>query len=153
MVTQATSSPSVPIQLGFRNMEPSPAVAARIEAEVQKLRRYCPDIVGCRVIVESLHQHHRRGQHFQIHIELWVPGSEIAVCHEPPARQVLNNAGAKSASKRTEVDAPHKDAYVAIRDAFAAARRRLQDRVGRRQTARVRGGSVRAGATRRRRKD
>lgn len=153
MPSQVAFSPSVSVQISFRNMESSPAVVARIEAEVQKLHRYCPDIVNCRVIVESLHQHHRRGRHFQIHIELHVPGGEIAVCHEPPARQVLDNEGAKSATKRMEVDAPHKDAYVAIRDAFAAARRRLQARVGRRRTARVRGGSVRAGKTPRRRED
>lgn len=37
--------------------------------------------------------------------------------------------------KELEVDAPHGDLYVAIRDAFAAARRRLQDYARRQRRA------------------
>jgi cold shock CspA family protein len=47
--------------------------------------------------------------------------------HEPSLHQAIQQMELDEGQKQLEVDAPHDDLYVAIRDAFAAARRRLQD--------------------------
>jgi cold shock CspA family protein len=47
--------------------------------------------------------------------------------HEPSLRHAIREMELDEGQKELEVDAPHKDLYVGIRDAFATARRRLQD--------------------------
>lgn len=102
------------LQVTFRGMDPSEFVDKRIEESATKLFELESRITGCHVTVESRHRHHHKGQIFHVCIDLTVPGAEIAVSREP------------------EQDHSHEDVYVAIRDAFDAARRRLKDLAGRR---------------------
>lgn len=125
-----------PIQVTFRNMQPSPAVATRVRREAAKLARYYSPIISCRVLIEAPHRHHRRGVRYHLRVEIGVPGNDIIVVHEPPSRHVLRNHDAIRPVKRDEISARHQDIYVAIRDAFDIARRRLEDH------ARVRRGAV-----------
>jgi cold shock CspA family protein len=90
-----------------------------------KLDKYFRRITSCRVIVEAPHRHHRRGDPFHIRIELGVPGKELVVTHEP----TLKHEEQGGWHKRLEVEGPHQDVYVAIRDGFKAMRRQLQDYV------------------------
>jgi ribosome-associated translation inhibitor RaiA len=115
----------LPVQTTFRNMDASPAVAARVQEEAAKLDKYFDRITSCRVIVGAPHRHHRRGEPFQIRIELGVPGKELVVTHEP----TLEHEEQGEWHKHLEVAGPHKDVYVAIRDAFKAIRRQLQNYV------------------------
>lgn len=117
----------LPIQISFRNMESSPAVEERIREEAEKLLEFYENIIGCRVMAELPHRHHTRGKRFHIRIDLTVPGGEIVVNHEPSLRHALQQTDDEDLSKGLELDAPHKDAFVAIRDAFKTARRQLQD--------------------------
>jgi cold shock CspA family protein len=73
--------------------------------------------VGCRVTVEAPHRHHRHGKLYDVRIDLSVPGRDVFVGRSGP----LNHA--------------HEDVYVAIRDAFNAAGRQLQDHVRKAQGA------------------
>jgi ribosomal subunit interface protein len=104
-----------PLQINFRHMEPSAAVEARIRDEVAKLETFYDRIVGCRVTFESPHQHQRHGRLYLLRIDLTVPGREIVVSREHHDQH------------------SHEDPYVAIRDAFNAMRRQLQDHVRRQQ--------------------
>ena len=122
---------NLPLQITFRNMEPSEAVATRIRAESAKLDRYFNRITSCRVLVEAPHRHHRWGEPFHIRIELGVPGTEIVVKHAPSLHSTLAHAETGKWCKHFEAGVPHKDMYVTIRDAFRAARRRLEDYVRR----------------------
>lgn len=117
----------LPIQISFRNMESSPAVEARIREEAEKLSEFYDNIIGCRVMAELPHRHHNRGKRFHLRIDLTVPGGEIVVNHEPSLHHSLQQTDDEELPKVREVDAPHKDAFVAIRDAFKTARRQLQD--------------------------
>jgi ribosomal subunit interface protein len=99
----------VPLQIAFHNMEHSEAVKAVVEEKVARLERFYGRITGCRVVIEAPHRHHRQGNHYQVRIDLTVPGGEVVVNREPPQRS------------------EHKDLHVALRDAFDAARRRLED--------------------------
>ncbi|MGE0737005.1 MAG: HPF/RaiA family ribosome-associated protein [Alphaproteobacteria bacterium] len=110
------------LQITFRGMRASPAVRAKIEERVAGLERFIDPIMSCRVVVHAPHRHQRKGGIYHVSIDLKVPGHEIAVNRDPPEHQA------------------HEDAYVAVRDAFDAVERRLED------VARRRRGSVKAHA-------
>jgi len=99
----------IPLEIKFRRMEPSEAVEANIREKVAKLERHYDRIVSCRVVVEAPHRRQSKGKLFAVTVNVAVPGKEL----------VVNHTGSK--------DRAHEDAYVAIRDAFAAAGRQLED--------------------------
>lgn len=99
-----------PLQIQFLGVEPSPAVESAVREKVDKLDRYCPDIVSCRVKVEQVQKHQHQGRRFAVRIDLKIPDHELAVDH-----------------------ALHEDVYVALRDAFDDMRRQLEDAVRRRR--------------------
>ncbi len=126
----------LPVQITFRNMDPSPAVETRIREEAAKLDTFYNNIMGCRVVVEIPRKHLRHGKVFNIKIDLTVPGSEIVVKHEPTLHSAARQTEVERGKKELEVDGAYKDIFVSIRDAFKAARRQLQD-FARRQRADV----------------
>ncbi len=105
----------LPLQITFRHMEPSPALEARIRQRAEELERFSDRITACRVVVECAHHRHQQGNIFEVRIDLTVPGNEIVVGREPG----VNHA--------------HEDPHVAVRDAFDAARRVLEDHTRRRR--------------------
>jgi cold shock CspA family protein/ribosome-associated translation inhibitor RaiA len=96
-------------QVTFRNMDPSPAVEARVRRKVAGLERFFPRVTGCSVLVEAPHRHHRKGKLYHVRIDLTVPGEELVVGRGPAEHEA------------------HQDVYVAVRDAFDAVRRELED--------------------------
>ena len=98
-----------PLEISFRNMDSSPAVEARIREKVAKLEQFFDRIVTCRVVVEAEHRRHHKGNLYNVRIAIGVPGDEI----------VVNRNGPKNHA--------HEDVYVALRDAFNAAGRQLED--------------------------
>jgi ribosomal subunit interface protein len=99
----------VPLQITFRHMDTSEAVAARIRERAEELERFFDRIISCRVVVECRHPRRQQGNLLRVSVDLKVPGREIAVGRDPAA----NHA--------------HEDVYVAIRDAFDTTRRLLED--------------------------
>ncbi len=104
------------VQISFRNMNHSTAVESRIDEKLAKLRQLFAEISGCHVMVELQHRHQHQGKLYHVVLELTVPGGEIVV------------------SRASHDDHSHEDVYVAIRDAFEAARRQLEQHAGRRRT-------------------
>lgn len=103
----------VPLDIAFHDIPPSEAVREAIREKAQKLETYFNRITSCRVVVESPHRHQRKGRLYRVRIDLTVPGSEIVVGRDRHDRHA------------------HEDVYMAIRDAFDAARRQLEDYVRR----------------------
>ena len=99
----------IPLQITYRDMPPSEAVDANIRERVQKLEHFADNITSCRVVIEAPHKHKHQGQLFSIHVDITLPGQEIVVSRQPDNHHA------------------HEDIYVAIRDAFDAARRQLED--------------------------
>jgi ribosomal subunit interface protein len=97
----------IPLQISFRDMEPSAAVEARIRERAAKLDRYYDRIMTCRVVVEAPHRRHHQGKLYHVRVDVTVPQGELVVSREPVDRHA------------------HEDVYVAIRDAFDATQRRL----------------------------
>jgi ribosomal subunit interface protein len=90
------------LQITGHNIAITPAIEAHIRTNAEKLSRYRDDIVGCRVVIDAPHRHQAKGRHYEVRINLTVPGAELAITHEP-----------------------REDLYLASRDAFNVARRQL----------------------------
>jgi ribosome-associated translation inhibitor RaiA len=99
----------VPVDITFRGMTPSPTVEAAIHRWVERLDLVFDRIEHCAVVIEVPHQHHQRGRMFRVRVDLAVPDRTITVSRDPG------------------LDHAHEDVYVAITDAFRAARRQLVD--------------------------
>ena len=64
----------IPLQISFRNMDPSPAVEAIIREKAAKLDRYFGRIVSCDVSVEAPHRHHHKGKLYKVRIDIGPAG-------------------------------------------------------------------------------
>lgn len=129
----------IPLQITFRHMTPSPAIEDNIRDKATKLDELYDGIMGCRVTVEAPHRHHHKGKAYVVRIDLTVPGGELVVNREPKRLVAKKANGADEPEKEfAELHEPskhaaHEDAYVAVRDAFNAAARKLQDHARRRR--------------------
>lgn len=113
----------IPLEIQFRHMSPSEAVEAAVRRRVDKLERLADPLIRCRVIIEAPHRHRRQGNLFSVSVDLRQAGHETLANRTPPASR------------------EHEDVYVALRDAFLAARRQVLKHV------RVRRGDVKSHAT------
>jgi len=93
-----------PLQITIRGTDHSDALETHIRDKVDKLEEFFDHIISCRVVVELPHKHQHQGKQFNVRIDIGVPGSEIAVNRDHA-----------------------EDVYVALRDAFDAAKRKIED--------------------------
>lgn len=105
----------VPLQITFRHMERSSALEAKIRERCHKLEQFAEHVTSCRVTIEAPHKHHHKGVLYQVKIDITLPGGELVASRHPDKHHA------------------HEDVYVAVRDAFDAARRQLEDYVRRRR--------------------
>ena len=120
--------PLIPTQVTFRGLPHSDALEAAIRDHVAWLAQFHAGIVRCRVLVELPHRHRHDGRHFHVVIELTVPdGPPVVVSHEPSGHGRLKDAEQGAHRKESEIDSVHRYADVAMRRAFDAARRQLED--------------------------
>jgi len=98
-----------PLQINFRDIPHSDAIEARVREKADKLDKFYDRIMTCSVMIEAPHGHHHKGNLYHIRIDLTVPNGEIVINRDPGDHHA------------------HEDVYVAIRDAFDAARRKLVD--------------------------
>jgi ribosomal subunit interface protein len=94
----------LPLQITARDIELTDAIKTEIAERAEKLDKFYDRIMRCKVMVECPKRHLNDGKLYNLRIVIKVPGAELTVKRE------LN-----------------KDLYVAIRDAFDAARRKLED--------------------------
>jgi ribosome-associated translation inhibitor RaiA len=96
----------IPIQISLYGVAPSDALHHSIRDKASKLERLYDRIAGCRVVLSLDARPDRAGKQFSAHVAIKLTGGEIAVTHEH-----------------------EQNVHVALRDAFAAARRKLEDYV------------------------
>jgi len=94
-------------QVTFRGISPSPTVVDVVWKRARKLNEISPQLKGCHVVVEA-------SSH----------GSQRRVTY----RAVVHLTGGTNARTRTTRQAESDNLYVALRDAFDAARRQLAAR-------------------------
>jgi cold shock CspA family protein len=76
---------------------------------IAALEEFHGRITGCHVVVSQPHRHRRSGRLWSVRVDVIVPGADVVVSRDHPR------------------DHAHEDVRVALRDAFLAARRRLED--------------------------
>ena len=90
------------LQIIVREMPHSAALEAAIRRKAAGLERVHPRITAIRATVSAPHQHHHQGNLFTVKLDVMFPGGEILVNRDHA-----------------------EDVYIALRDAFLAARRQL----------------------------
>ena len=96
-------------QITFEGSESSDVARAQIISEIERLETHNQRISGCRVTVIAPHRH-RHGTGFEVHIWLTVPPHRNIVVDHAPSH-----------------DRRHEHADAAIKDAFASARRQIDE--------------------------
>ena len=91
-------------QITLRDVPHSEAAERKIIEKISKLETYYNRIMSCRVAVEAPQRRRHQGKLFKVRIDISVPGKEL----------VINKI-------------EHEDLYVAIRDAFNAAGRKVEE--------------------------
>jgi ribosomal subunit interface protein len=100
--------PQIPIEVIGRGMEVPVDIEGMVMERIGRLHRFNERILSCRVTVEGQSAHHRQGGPYAVSVQLEVPGPDIVVNRQQAA-----------------------DLRVAIRFAFDAAQRKLEDQVRR----------------------
>lgn len=108
-----------PLEIAFEHVDQSDAVEGRVRNEVEKLEQFYGRLTAGRVVISRPQRRRHKGDIYDVRIQLALPGAPDVVVSRKPG-----NVHA------------HTDIYIAIRDAFQAARRQLQD------TSNVRQGNV-----------
>lgn len=100
----------VPLDITFRNSEPSEAIRSEVEKQAKRLEKFHDRITSCHVTVIAPTMHRRHGDLFKI---------DICVAM-PQHKDILVS--------KAHGDAPeHEHVMVAIKDAFAVAQRQIED--------------------------
>lgn len=99
-----------PVQVTFQDIEHSDSIESLIREKVAKLEEFHGRITSCRVAVSQPRARGRQGHLYKVRVDITVPGGKEIVASRDPG-----------------VDHSHEDVTVAIRDAFDAAGRQLQD--------------------------
>lgn len=94
------------LDIRFLGMEPSAAVESAAREKARKLEQFCTDLTSCRVSIDAEHRHKHQGHPYAVRIDLSFPGHQLNV-------------------DRVQ----HEDVYVALRDAFDAMKRQLEETV------------------------
>jgi ribosome-associated translation inhibitor RaiA len=102
------------VQLTFRGLERSEAVAEHVSRQADKLSTFCGRITSCRVAIEAPHRHQHAGHGYRVRIDLAVPGDELVV---------TNHALAEAST----------DVHAAVDATFDQAKRRLKEYASRRR--------------------
>jgi ribosomal subunit interface protein len=93
----------VPLEISTRLIELDPVLEADLRRRAAKLERFYDRITSCRIAVERPSNHHQEGGPYRVRVDITVPGSELV------------------ANKEAE------DLNTAVRDAFCAAERQVDD--------------------------
>lgn len=97
----------IPLQITFHDFPRSEVLEARIRDKAASLERFHPRITRCRVTVAGPDRRHHKGRQFEVHVDVRVPGHGEVV-----------------ATRNHD-----EDVHIALRDAFDAATRQLEDLV------------------------
>ena len=100
----------VPLDITFRNSEPSEAIRSEVEKQAKRLEKFHDRITSCHVTVIAPTMKRRHGDLFKIDICIAMPQQKDILV------------------SKAHGDAPeHEHVMVAIKDAFAAAQRQIED--------------------------
>lgn len=94
----------IPLEITGHGIEIDESLREEIAERANKLDKFYDRIMRCRIVVDEPKRHPHEGKLYSVHIIMTVPGSEIVTKREQNA-----------------------DLWVAMRDSFQAAQRKLED--------------------------
>jgi ribosomal subunit interface protein len=100
-----------PLQITLRDLVPLPSLEGSIRRRAEKLEQFLPELSSCHVVVASEANRHRQGHRYSVRIDVHVPGADLFVG---------DHHG-------------DEDVEIALREAFDAMARRLEDHARRRR--------------------
>lgn len=99
-----------PAEIAFQNCEPTQALRDEIVRQTERLEKFSARITSCHVLVSKSAARHKKGDLFLVDLRIAMPGHKDVIVD------------------RTHGDVPeHEHALVAVRDAFDAAIRQIED--------------------------
>jgi ribosomal subunit interface protein len=100
-----------PLEIAFRDLDPSDFIRNLVEERVERLERFHPNIIGCRVVIEAPHRSAEgHNPPIGISVEVDVPARPRIVAKEVEEQRAMKG-----------------DHLVAITRAFEAVERQLED--------------------------
>lgn len=105
----------IPVQITIRDIPASERLESIIREKAEKLNKFNPHIQSCKVVLDVPQKHKQQGKLYRLHIDLTIPHKAFFVNHQFD-----------------------EDAYVAVRDAFLAMTRQLEEHT-RKERERFRG--------------
>jgi ribosomal subunit interface protein len=99
-----------PLEITFHGVERSEAVEARVREKFKRIEAHFDGITHARIVVEAPQRRTTLPKFFHVRIDIGIPGHKpIMVKHEPDAEHA------------------HTDVMLALRDAFSAAQRQVDE--------------------------
>jgi ribosome-associated translation inhibitor RaiA len=92
-----------PVKITFRGAERSAALEEAVTERAAKLEQFGAQLIGIEATIELEEHSKQQGNHYAVKLVLQIPGNDIVIDHQR-----------------------HVDPYVAVRDAFGAAERKLK---------------------------
>ena len=74
----------LPLQITCRDVELTPAEEASIRESAAKLESFWDRITSCRVVVNMPRRRGHTGQHYNVRIDVKVPGAELVIKRQAP---------------------------------------------------------------------
>jgi hypothetical protein len=99
----------VNLKIQFLDFPESDSVWNAVWDHVADLEKICDQMMSCHVVISKPHRRLHQGAIYHVKIRMHIPGRDIIVDRE------------------SEKDHAHEDVYIALRDAFAAATRQVED--------------------------
>ncbi len=94
----------LPVQITIRDIPGSAALEAHLRSKSAKLKQFYKNMTSCRIVLEFEQKHKHRGKLYNVKLDVTVPGKELVVTNKT-----------------------NEDVYVAVRDAFTAIIRQLDN--------------------------
>ncbi|GAA5525597.1 ribosome hibernation promoting factor [Microbulbifer aestuariivivens] len=83
----------------FRDIDKSAALADTVSKKLDKLERYCGEIISSRVVLEAPHQHKHKGKQYKASVELGLSGTPLTISNEDESIHRAVNAAFASAER------------------------------------------------------
>ncbi len=100
----------IPLQIHYHDLTATDSLEGEVRRRAAKLDEMFERIISIRVTLEQRQHARAGGYRFHVRLEVTIPGEDVIVSRDPGD------------------DDAHNDMYVAIGDAFDAAKRQLQTR-------------------------
>lgn len=108
---------NAPVQIHYNGIDSSDALTERIREQAEKLEHMYNRIERIEVAIGTPHHQNGRAQRFHVRLRIFVPGNDVIIDRDPGDPEA------------------HFDAHTAVRDAFQAAKRRLDEHADRMRPA------------------